>query len=123
MQLLARAMARWVLRCRSRRPARRALLGDEATAGEVMHQRLVDRRVRELEAVEVLSERQLGDGELVLDRARRFSLISGVEQIADAEDALVAALKVKTERLEATIIMYVRRWRHTSSASCSQRKP
>src|SRR3954452_18620120 len=47
-----------------------ALLGDEAAGGEVVHERLVDRRALEPEAVDVLGERQLGDGELVLDRAR-----------------------------------------------------
>ena len=47
-----------------------ALLGDEASAGKVVDERLVDRRALELEVAEVLCERQLGDGELVLDRAR-----------------------------------------------------
>ena len=40
----------------------------------------------ELEVVEVLGERQLGDGELVLDRARLLLADLGVEQITD--DAL-----------------------------------
>ena len=47
-----------------------ALLGEEAAAGEVADQRLVDRRAVEVEVVDVLGQRQLGDGELVLDRAR-----------------------------------------------------
>src|ERR1700690_2188334 len=47
-----------------------ALLGDKVTTGKLVDQRLVDRRALELEVVEVLGERQLGDGELVLDRAR-----------------------------------------------------
>src|SRR3954452_6793423 len=47
-----------------------ALLGDEAAAGEVADERLVDRRALELEDVEIFGKRQLGDGELVLDRAR-----------------------------------------------------
>jgi hypothetical protein len=47
-----------------------ALLGKESAAGEVAHERLIDRRALELEVIEVLGERQLGDGELVLDRAR-----------------------------------------------------
>src|ERR1700691_4266511 len=47
-----------------------ALLSDEAAAGEITHQRLVDRRVLESDVVDVLGERQLGDGELVFDRAR-----------------------------------------------------
>ena len=44
-----------------------ALLGDEAAAGKDIDERLVDRRAFELEVVEVLGERQLGDGELVLN--------------------------------------------------------
>ena len=47
-----------------------ALLGDEAAAGEIAHQSLVDRRVLEGEVVDVLGQRQLGDGQLILDRAR-----------------------------------------------------
>ena len=45
-----------------------ALLGDEAAAGEIIDQGLVDGCAFELEVVEVLGKRQLGDGELVLDR-------------------------------------------------------
>src|ERR1700704_1020326 len=63
-----------------------ALLGDEAAAGEVVDERLVDRRSLELEVVEVFGQRQLGDGELVLDRARLLLADLGVEQITD--DAL-----------------------------------
>src|ERR1700691_6191380 len=47
-----------------------ALFSDEAAAGEITHQRLVDRRALESDVVDVLGERQLGDGELVFDRAR-----------------------------------------------------
>src|SRR5258708_4152872 len=43
-----------------------ALLGDESAAGKLVDESLVDRGVLELEAVEALGERQLGDGELVL---------------------------------------------------------
>ena len=56
-----------------------ALLGDEAAAGEVVHECLVDRRALELEVVEVLGERQFCDGELVLDRARLLLADLGVE--------------------------------------------
>ena len=38
-----------------------ALLGDEATTGEVGDERMVDRGVLELEVVEILGERELGD--------------------------------------------------------------
>lgn len=34
-----------------------ALLGDEATAGEVIDERLVDRRILKLEAIEILGKR------------------------------------------------------------------
>ena len=44
-----------------------ALLGDESAAGEVVDERLVDRRALEPEVVEILGEWQLCDGELVLD--------------------------------------------------------
>ena len=60
-----------------------ALLGDEATAGEAVDQRLVDRRPVELEVVDVLGERQLGDRQLVLDRAGLFLADLGGEQVAD----------------------------------------
>ena len=72
-----------------------ALLGDEATAGELVHERLIDRRALELEVVEVLGKRQLGDGELVLDRARLLLADLGLEQVAD--DAL--RLMLTFERL------------------------
>jgi len=60
-----------------------ALLCNEAAVGEVIYERLVDRRALELEVIEVFGERQLGDGELVLDRARLLLIDLGVEQIAD----------------------------------------
>jgi hypothetical protein len=60
-----------------------ALLGDEAAASKVIHERLIDRGALELEVIEVLGERQLGDGELVLDRARLLLVDLGVEQITD----------------------------------------
>ena len=63
-----------------------ALLGDESAAGKLIDEGLVDRRTAELEVVEVLGERQLGDGELVLDRTRLLLADLGGEQIAD--DAL-----------------------------------
>jgi TolB-like protein len=60
-----------------------ALLSDEAAAGEIAHQRLVDRRVLECEVVDVLGQRQLGDRELVLDRARLLFRDLGLQEIAD----------------------------------------
>ena len=47
-----------------------ALVGDEVSASQVAHQRLVDRRAAESEVVHVLGQRQLGDGNLVADGAR-----------------------------------------------------
>jgi hypothetical protein len=63
-----------------------ALLGDEAATGEIIDGRLVDRRAVELEVVNILGKRQLGDGELVLDRPSLLLVDLGGEQITD--DAL-----------------------------------
>ena len=57
-----------------------ALLSKEAPACQVVDQRLIDRCAIELEVVEVLCKRQLGDGELVLDDRACFSLISAVSR-------------------------------------------
>ena len=57
-----------------------ALLGDEAAAGEIIDERLIDRRAFELEVIEILGQWQLGDGELVLDRRACFSLISALSR-------------------------------------------
>ena len=43
------------------------LLCNEAAAGEIAHQALIDGCIFELEAVYILGERQLGDGQLILD--------------------------------------------------------
>src|SRR3978361_148607 len=59
-----------------------ALLGDEAAAGEIIDQRLVDGSALELEVLKILGQRQFGDGELVLDRAGLLLVDLGVEQIA-----------------------------------------
>jgi hypothetical protein len=42
-------------------------LGDEAAAGEIAHPAFVDRCCRKLGAVNILGERQLGDGQLIFD--------------------------------------------------------
>jgi hypothetical protein len=42
----------------------------EGVACEIAHQRHINRRVFEREVIDVLGERQLGDGELVFDRTR-----------------------------------------------------
>jgi hypothetical protein len=69
-----------------------ALLGDEAAAGKVIDQRPVDGRTFELEVLKVLSQRQLGDGELVLDRTGLLLVDLGVEQVADNALGLVLTL-------------------------------
>src|SRR5579875_744156 len=63
-----------------------ALLSDEAAAGEIVDERLVDRRAVELEVGDVLGKWQLGDSELVFDRSRLLLIDLGGKQIAD--DAL-----------------------------------
>jgi hypothetical protein len=47
-----------------------ALLCQEVPACEIANQSLIDRRIVELEVVDILGQRQLGNGDLVLDRAR-----------------------------------------------------
>jgi hypothetical protein len=56
------------------------MLGDEGATGEVLDKRLIDGRALELEVIEVLGERQLGDGELVLIERACFSLISAMSR-------------------------------------------
>ena len=59
----------------------RCCLGNKPTTGEI-DQGAVDRRTVELEVLEVLGERQLGDRQPVLDRAGLLFVDFGVEQIA-----------------------------------------
>src|SRR5271166_4839429 len=75
------------------------LLADEAAAGERPNEPLVDGRPLEGEVVDVLGKRQLGDGELVLDRSGLLFRDLGAEQIADEALRLVAALERGRERL------------------------
>jgi hypothetical protein len=60
-----------------------ALLGQRAAAGEIAHEVALDRRAVELEVVDILGEREFGDGELVPDRARLLLGELGGENIAD----------------------------------------
>ena len=76
-----------------------SLLGDEAAAGEIAHESLVDRRVIEREVVDVLGERQLGDRELVFDRARLLLRDLGLQEIADEALRLMLALERGGQRL------------------------
>jgi len=68
------------------------LLGQKGTACQIADQRLVDWRAGEVELVDVLGQRQLGDGQLVLDRARLFLGDLGAEQVAEDARRLVPAL-------------------------------
>jgi len=76
-----------------------ALLDDEAAAGEVANERLVDRRVLEGEVAEVFGERQLGGGELIPDRPRLVLRDLGAQEIADEALRLVLALERSSQRL------------------------
>src|SRR5208337_4335114 len=69
-----------------------ALMGEEVAAGEIAHQGLVDRSIVEDEVLDVLGERQLGDGDLVLDRTRLLLGDLGGEQVADDALRLVLTL-------------------------------
>ena len=102
-----------VVKKRPRRPARMqlramaisayehdvALLGDEAAAGEIANERLVDRRVLEGEVVEILGERQLRGRDLILDRPRLLLRDLGAQEVAVEALRLVLALERGRERL------------------------
>ncbi len=68
------------------------LAGQEAAICEIPHQRLVDGGAGELEAVEVLGQRQLGDGHLVSDRPRLLFRDFGFQQIANNARRFVLTL-------------------------------
>jgi hypothetical protein len=46
-----------------------ALIGGEGAVGEVADQGLVNRRAVEVEVLNILGQRQFGDGKLVFDRS------------------------------------------------------
>jgi hypothetical protein len=68
-----------------------ALIGYEGAIGEIADQRFVDRGAVEVELLDILGERQLGDGELVLPRAGLLLGYLGREQITDDPGRLVRA--------------------------------
>src|SRR6516164_9180284 len=76
-----------------------ALLGEKATARLIAHPRLIDRRAGEVEVVDVLGQRQLGNGQLVLDRARPLLSNLGAEQVADDAWRLVSTLEAGRHHL------------------------
>src|SRR6516162_2789659 len=69
-----------------------APLGKESAAGEIAHECFVDRRARELEVVEILGERQLGNGELVPNRTCLLLIDLGGQQVANDTLGFVLAL-------------------------------
>ena len=69
-----------------------ALVGNDGAGGEVAHERLVDGRAGEVEVVDVLCQRQLGDGELVLDGARLLLGDLGRQDVTDNSRGLMLAL-------------------------------
>ena len=81
-----------------------ALLRDEAASGEIAHQALVDRRAFELEAVDILGQRQFGDRQLVLDRACLLLRDLGLEQIAREALWFVLPLERRGEDLVVGVL-------------------
>jgi len=69
-----------------------ALVGDEAALRQIAHQAFVHRRAGEVEVLDVLGQRQLGDGELVADRARLLLGDLRLQQVTDDALRLVLAL-------------------------------
>ena len=76
-----------------------ALLGDEPAGRQVADQGLIDRCAGEVELVEVLGQRQFGDGELVLDRAGLFLGDLGAQEVADDARRLLPALDAARHHL------------------------
>jgi hypothetical protein len=72
-----------------------ALLDNKAAACQIADQRLVDRRAGEIEVINLLGQRQFGDGQLVFDRARLFVGNLGAEQFADNARRLVATFDTR----------------------------
>ena len=60
-----------------------ALLAEELPAGQIPHQRLVDRRIIEGELFNLPGIGQLGGGDLVFDRARLLLVDLGGQKISD----------------------------------------
>jgi hypothetical protein len=60
-----------------------ALLGEEAAGGKIADQCRIDWRALEVEVCKILGEWQLGNGELVLDRACLFLGNLRLEELTD----------------------------------------
>src|SRR4051794_17614391 len=74
-----------------------ALMSDEAASRQIAHQSLVDRSTGKIEVGKVLCKRQLGNGQLVLDRLLLGNL--GLEQVADDLGRSVLALEASADDL------------------------
>ena len=68
------------------------LIGDEAAGSQVSDEPLVDGGAGEVELFDVFGQWQLGDGQLVADRAGLLLSDLGLQQIADDAGWLVLAL-------------------------------
>src|ERR1700754_2852706 len=64
----------------------------EVAADEIAHQGLDDRRACKRKLIDVLGQRQLGDGDLILGRARLLLADLGAQQITDNTLGFVLAL-------------------------------
>jgi hypothetical protein len=69
-----------------------ALVSDKAAGGQIAHQALIDRCAGEVERVDVLGQRQLGDGHLVADGPGLFLGDLGLQEVADDAGRFVLAL-------------------------------
>jgi hypothetical protein len=96
------------------------LPGNEAAVGEVVDERLVDRRAVELEVGDVFGKWQLGNGELVLIDRACFSLISAVSKSptmrwgssARAASYLLRLLRMEDDRWRQAASLFQRsKWR------------
>lgn len=97
-----------------------ALLLEEGAAGQIAYQRLVDRRLVEVELVDLLGQRQPGDGHLVLDRAGLLLADLRGEQVTDDLLRLVLALDrggddLVVGRLHAVELQLAHRVQHLRS--------
>src|SRR6266436_361667 len=69
-----------------------ALFSQKGAARQIADQRLIDRCASKVEVRDVLGQRQLGDSQLIFDRARLLLGDLGAEQITDDARRLVPAL-------------------------------
>ena len=76
-----------------------ALVGVELATGKVAHQDLVDRRAIEAEVRKILGGRQLGRGDLVLDRSRLLLADLGSELVPHEALQLLQALDIGGDNL------------------------